>query len=63
MPLLKEDLPINICTYPIILENFDIRVVYVASATRVYGQLTTTETAVAKLLDEMYEYYENSGNI
>ena len=61
MPLLKDDLPSNICTYPIILENFDVRIVYVASATRAYGQLLSNEADFAKMLDNMYEFYENGG--
>lgn len=64
LPLLKEDIPTYICTYPIILESFDVRVIYVDSGYRLYVHLLSTEHEVAQLLDEMYAHYENKkGNL
>ncbi|XP_075166866.1 tudor domain containing protein [Haematobia irritans] len=61
LPLLKEDIPWYICTTPILLETFKIRVVFVPSAYRVYGQIVAIEMEMAQLLDDMYNHYENEG--
>lgn len=61
MPLLKEDLPWYICTPPILLESFNVRIVYVPSPYRLYAQIVATEMEMAQLLDDMFNYYENEG--
>ena len=61
MPLLKEDIPWYICTPPILLETFDVRIVYVPTPYRLYGQVVATEMEMAQLLDDMFNYYENEG--
>ncbi|XP_061396523.1 maternal protein tudor [Musca vetustissima] len=63
LPLLKEDIPWYICTAPILLDTFKIRVGYVSTAYRVYGQIIATETEMAQLLDDMYNHYENQGTL
>ncbi|KNC21229.1 Maternal protein tudor [Lucilia cuprina] len=63
MPLLKEDIPWYICTPPILLESFNVRIVYVPSPYRLYGQIVATEMEMAQLLDDMFNYYENEGTL
>ncbi|TMW40223.1 hypothetical protein DOY81_014696, partial [Sarcophaga bullata] len=63
MPLLKEDIPWYICTPPILLETFDVRIVYVPTPYRLYGQVVATEMEMAQLLDDMFSYYENDGTL
>uniref|UniRef100_T1PB62 Tudor domain protein n=1 Tax=Musca domestica TaxID=7370 RepID=T1PB62_MUSDO len=63
LPLLKEDIPWYICTAPILLDTFKIRVGYVSTPYRVYGQIIATEMEMAQLLDDMYNHYENQGTL
>ncbi|XP_065370364.1 maternal protein tudor isoform X2 [Calliphora vicina] len=63
MPLLKEDIPWYICTPPILLESFNVRIVYVPTPYRLYGQIVATEMEMAQLLDDMFNYYENEGTL
>ncbi|XP_073845267.1 tudor domain containing protein [Musca autumnalis] len=63
LPLLKEDIPWYICTAPILLDTFKIRVGYVSTPYRVYGQIIATEMEMAQLLDDMYNHYENEGTL
>ncbi|KAL9913282.1 tudor domain containing protein isoform 1-T2 [Glossina fuscipes fuscipes] len=62
LPLLKEDIPWYVCSPPLLLETFNVRIVYVASPYRLYGQNVATEEQMSQLLNEMYDYYENEGS-
>uniref|UniRef100_A0A1A9VYK5 Uncharacterized protein n=1 Tax=Glossina austeni TaxID=7395 RepID=A0A1A9VYK5_GLOAU len=59
LPLLKEDIPWYVCSPPLLLETFNVRIVYVAAPHRLYGQNVATEDQMSPLLNERYGYYEN----
>lgn len=63
LPLLKEDIPWYVCSPPLLLETFNVRIVYVSAPHRLYGQNVATEDQMSQLLNEMYDYYENEGKI
>ncbi|XP_055915745.1 maternal protein tudor [Eupeodes corollae] len=63
LPLLLDDIStIYICPIPLIWEKFKIRVVYVSSVHRLYGHLISTEDEVHQLLDDLFSYYDKSGD-